>query len=78
MARNPQNRTVDGQAVCPYYQRTYETDRFSVSCEGASEDSCSTKLEFRSRRKWAVYLKTYCCGDYKGCLVCRMLDAKYE
>jgi len=64
----------DQYVLCPYYKRDAPC---GVSCEGPAEGT-STTIHFQSRETKLQYMAVYCEDNYPACMVCKMLDAKYE
>lgn len=67
-------RRASKYALCPFYSA--EADQ-KIYCEGV-QDGTSIHLAFGSKTDRKTYEKEYCCADYIGCKICRMLYEKYE
>ena len=61
--------------LCPFYK--YDDGKRRITCEGIVDD-CNLTLSFKSRADYEIQLKTFCCGKYTFCEVCRMLHEKYK
>ena len=59
---------------CPFY---HSESKRKIHCEGV-ECGSSTHLVFESPDGNKKYKKKYCCGDFKKCLIAKMLYRKYE
>ena len=60
--------------VCPFYK--YESPQL-IYCEGV-DDNTAIHLAFASKQDLREYRKAKCEGDYKGCMLCQMLNKKYD
>lgn len=61
-------------ALCPFYQSEVPQ---SIKCEGV-EDGTALHMTFDSRDHKTAYKERFCCGKYYNCILCMMLEAKYE
>ena len=67
-------RYVSPIAVCPFY--CSESPQ-KVFCEGVEQGS-SIHLAFGDSKQLRMYMRRYCKGDYRKCLVARTLLQKYD
>ena len=61
--------------VCPFYRKS---DSYRICCEGV-DDNNTVNLIFSNSTKSKEYKQTFCYNidNYKHCLICAMLNAKY-
>lgn len=61
--------------VCPFY---HKSDSYRICCEGV-DDNNTVNLIFSDSRKQKEYKQEFCYNidNYKHCLICAMLNAKY-
>ena len=64
----------DVDVGCPYYQ--YETKQ-AVHCEGL-RDGVGLRLGFISKAVMKEFKGCFCKGDWTGCMIAKMLNAKYD
>ena len=60
--------------VCPYYK--FEAPQM-IYCEGV-EDQTTLHLAFATRQGKKVYVRENCMDCWKGCLIAKMLNRKYD
>lgn len=60
--------------VCPFYK--YEGQQM-IYCEGV-DDNTALHLAFASKHDMREYRKGKCESDYKTCMICQMLNRKYD
>lgn len=60
--------------VCPYYK--YEAPQM-VYCEGV-EDNTALHLAFATKRVKKSYMDAKCRQCWKGCMIAKMLNQKYD
>ncbi len=68
------NNVEDTYIECPYYK--YESSA-AIHCEGV-EDGTKLHLGFSSRYRLHSYKQRLCRGDWKKCLIAKMLNGKYD
>ena len=61
-------------ALCPFYQCEVPQ---SLKCEGV-EHGTALHVTFDSKGHKAGYKARFCCGQYRNCMLFRMLEDKYE
>ena len=67
-------KNEDADVGCPYYN--YETKQ-AVHCEGV-QDGIGLRLGFISKPIMNDYKSCFCKGQWKGCMIAKMLNAKYD
>lgn len=68
----------DFYAQCPFYVHAgCGKSGYSITCHGVTDAS---RLVWRFRRKqdFEIQLRTFCCGKFERCEVCRMLNETFE
>ena len=60
--------------VCPFYQCEVPQ---SLKCEGV-EEGTALHMTFDSKSHKDTYKEHFCCSQYHRCILCMMLEAKYE
>ena len=60
--------------VCPFYK--YEGQQL-IYCEGV-DDHTAIHLAFASKQELRDYRKAKCEDRYKSCMICQMLNKKYD
>ena len=63
-----------GYVICPFYK--YEEQQI-ICCEGV-DDNTALHLTFASKRDIREYRKAKCENAYKTCMICQMLNRKYD
>lgn len=64
----------DELVQCPYYRKDGVQ---SIHCEGV-EDGCGLHLGFGNKNQLKDYKKKLCRDNWKGCMVAKMLNLKYD
>lgn len=64
----------DEHVQCPYYRKDGVQ---SVHCEGV-QDGCGLHLGFSTRQQLQDYKACFCRKNWKGCMVAKMLNLKYD
>ena len=64
----------DVEAKCPFFIRSGHNH---ITCEGATEN-CVTVLQFEKKEKRNQHRRCYCDDNYGSCVICKMLNSKYE
>ncbi len=65
----------DIDVQCPFYKKE---DARNIKCEGISNESIATTLEFQSKRGKEITKEKHCRADYKNCPLYQELDKKYR
>lgn len=65
---------ISKSAQCPFYTADVKQ---AVHCEGLFHGN-TIHMVFQSEKKWKSYMKRFCCGEYKDCLICKMLNTLWE
>lgn len=64
----------DANNKCPYYKR-YK--KLSIVCEGVTGRS-NIELSFFDQKNKKEYVEKMCRGNYQSCMICQMLNEKYQ
>lgn len=64
----------DYRVLCPFYKRYKE---MKIVCEGVNGRT-NLELAFTHEKYERDYVKEFCAGNYKECMIYQMLKAKYE
>ena len=65
---------ISKRVLCPYYK--CEGPKM-IYCEGVA-DKTALHLAFASKTDMKSYLNEKCECDYKSCMICQMLNRKYD
>lgn len=61
--------------LCPFFVG-FKKNRI-IACEGVNVDSLLL-MEFTAQKTYEQYIVSFCCGEYKNCLIAKALYNKYE
>lgn len=68
----------DVDVKCPFYQGIKKDNKYSyLNCEGVCF-SDSLTLRFGKQSKREKHMTKYCCDNYEGCPVAKMLEEKWD
>ena len=67
---------ISKYVVCPFYRKHNDN---KICCEGVSKSN-TINLVFEDCRKQKAYSERYCNNieNYQNCMICRMLNRKYQ